>query len=644
LKESLRRYGWLRKTISPLFFLLHFFVALPLLAAQVQATDPPYLSTVLELARQKELYKERYWHILLHYKRGLFGTRSLIDDEAFFLSKEGKRNPEAELNATIRAFFQNADDQSNPPVCKFIARYTWLKEQLDLDSSQLPLPECKRFTELIDQIKPESVSLIFPTTYVNSPASMFGHTLLIVETASKSKLLAYAINYSAVTQETFGPLFAIKGLFGYYKGYYSILPYYAKIQEYRDVNDRDIWEYPLNLEYEEVIRLLMHTYELNLIYSDYYFFDENCSYQLLFLLDAARPSLGLTDQFNLWVIPVDTVRAAKKNGLITGTFYRPSKSTKIKHIASLLPKAGRSKALSIVRGELKPEILLEQDIPKEEKIRICDLASEYLQYLYAKDEVTQQKYTNLFLGILQARSKLGAMDENEYHIRRPTPPDEGHLSNRLSLGFGIKERDLFQEIEYRAAYHDLNDNDKGYKEGAQIIFGNVALRYYFPDSKLQLQSLDLIDIVSIAPRDEFFQNISWKVRTGWYRRILADHRDHLLYRLNPGGGFAYEDQWKGLWYVFMESDLNLGPALEDNYAVGIGGSAGFIGKITDRWKIHAFVRDIYYGLGDTTNSLELALLQNFTITTNTSLTAKISRNRSHGTHQNEASLNFRWFF
>jgi hypothetical protein len=297
-----------------------------------------------------------------------------------------------------------------------------------------------------------------------------------------------------------------------------------------------------------------------------------------------------------------------------------------------------------VRGDLDSEILLEQNIPKQEKIQICDLASEYLQYLYANDELTQQTYTSLFLSILQVRSKLGAVDEIEYQIPRPTPPDEGHLSNRLSLAFGIKEKDLFQEIEYRAAYHDLTDNDEGYKEGAQIIFGSVALRYYFSDRNLQLESLDLIDIVSIAPRDEFFQNISWKIRTGLYRRVLDDDRDHLLYRLNPGGGFAYQDDWQGLWYVFMETDLNLGPDLENNYAVGIGGSAGFIRKVTDRWKFHLFVRDIYYGLGDTTNSAELALLQNFTITTNTSLTAKILRTLSHGSHQNEVSLNFRWFF
>jgi hypothetical protein len=133
-----------------------------------------------------------------------------------------------------------------------------------------------------------------------------------------------------------------------------------------------------------------------------------------------------------------------------------------------------------VRGEFSPEILLEQNIPKQDKIQICDLAVEYLQYLYAKDELNQQTYTSLFLSILQVRSKLGAVDGDGYQIGSPTPPDEGHLSNRLSLGFGIKEKDVFQEIEYRAAYHDLTDNDEGYKEGAQIIFGSVALRYYFP--------------------------------------------------------------------------------------------------------------------------------------------------------------------
>ena len=92
----------------------------------------------------------------------------------------------------------------------------------------------------------------------------------------------------------------------------------------------------------------------------------------------------------------------------------------------------------------------------------------------------------------------------------------------------------------------------------------MALRYFFTDRELQLAGPDFIDIVSIAPRDEFFQNISWKIRTGLYGRVLEDDSDHLLYRLNPGGGFAYQDKWQGLRYVFIEPALNLGPYLEAN--------------------------------------------------------------------------------
>jgi len=571
--------------------------------------------------------------------------RSLIDDPKFFLSPKGKYDAEAELEATIRAFFESKDDETEHAVCKFIARYTWIKEKLNLDPSQLPVPECRRFAALMDEIKPDSVSMVFPTSHMNSPASMFGHTLLTVDTASKSKLLSHAISYSAVTEETFGPVFAVKGLFGLYPGYYAILPYYGKLQEYNDIDDRDLWEYPLSLNAEEVRRLLMHVYELDAIYSDYYFFDENCSYQLFFLIDVARPGLDLTDQAAPWVIPLDTVRTVRKNGLVTGTVYRPSKSTQVKYIASLLPEGGRKKALAIADGDLDPGDLSRQaDIPKEERIRICDLALEYLQYQHAKEKLTREDYLGRFLKTLRARSALGGAGESQYQVPAPTPPDEGHLSNRVSLGLGAKRGDLFQEVAWRPAYHDLLDSDRGYREGAQIIFSSVALRYYPSRESLQLDNFDFIDIASLTPRDEFFHPISWKIKTGLERRILADGDDHLIYRLNPGGGFAYQNSLLGLCYIMMETDLNLARPLEHNYAAGIGGSAGFVKLLADFWKLHVFVTDIYYGLGDVTNTIEAGVVQNFAITANTSVGASVSYSRSHGFDQTEAKVTFNLFF
>ncbi len=159
-----------------------------------------------------KLHEDPYWHILLHYKSGVLGYESLVDDPKFFLAPDGKTNPDAELDATIRAFFEPQGDEEKSAVCRFVARYEWIRERLNLDPEQLPMTECRSFENFMDKVKPESVTLIFPSAHLNSPASMFGHTLLTIDTANKSRLLAYAVNYTAVTNETFGPLFAVKGL------------------------------------------------------------------------------------------------------------------------------------------------------------------------------------------------------------------------------------------------------------------------------------------------------------------------------------------------------------------------------------------------------------------------------------------------
>ncbi len=627
--------------ISLLFSLALFL--LPVLYAW-GADNSSYLASILEEAHEKELHEEKYWHTLLHYKKGLFGTRSLIDDPLFFLAPDGKYNPRAELDATIKAFFTAPDEGGKPAVCRFTARYAWLRERLGLDPSRLPVPECRHFTDLIDEIRPESVSLVFPAAHINSPASMFGHTFLTVETAPGNRLLAHAINYSAATPETFGPFFAVKGLLGLYKGYFSILPYYAKIQEYSDFDKRDIWEYHLNLSKEETVRLLMHVYELDSIYSDYYFFDENCSYDLLFLLDAARPSLDLTDRTGWWVVPLDTIRIVKEKGMVTEVTYRPSQTSKIEAAAAPLTRKDRETALSLAKGKAEAGRPGEQGIPKKEQAEIYDLAGDYLQYLYTRKELPKEDYLGRFLSILKARSTLGETEEKKYVLPEPPRPDEGHGSGRLSFGAGSKGGKPFQEIRYRPVYHDLIDNGKGYQKGAQIIFGETAVRYYSSDNKVKLESLDFIDILSLAPRDLFFRPISWKVRTGLTQRIMEDGNDHLIYRLNPGGGFAHETSLLGLSYFMMESDLGVGGAFSESYALGAGASMGSIKNLTESWKVHFYGRNIYYGLGDRFNLFEAALVQNFSLSRDSSISVGLTRSRTREFYQTEFRCSFNVYF
>ena len=626
----------------PFFFILFLILLSP--AGPVCAQDAAYVDGLVERARGMGLSGDPYWLTLLHAKQGITGLRSLVDDPKFFLSPSGKRDAAAEMDATIRAFFQPAGDEAKHPVCRFVARFAWLKEKLAIDPAKLPVPECRRFNDILKNIQPESVSLIFPAAHINSPASMFGHTLLTVDTASKSRLLAWAINYTAVTPETFGPLFAVKGLFGLYPGYFSMMPYYTKLQEYSDIEQRDIWEYRLNFTRDEITRLLMHAYEMDHIRSDYYFFDENCSYVLFFLLDAGRPGLRLTDECRPWVIPLDTVRVAQQNGLVVDMAWRPSRATRIRYIASLLPQEDRLTARSVALGEAPPKRILDLDATAQQKILMTDLAGEYLQYRYSRRDFTNDAFNERYLEILRARSQLGAAGKGDYDPPTPTRPDEGHLSNRYSIGAGIREKDSFLELNLRPAYHSLMDDDRGYMEGSQIIFTNLGFRYYFESESLKLQNLDLIDIVSISPRDDLFRPISWKVRTGLGQMLGEDGEDHLVYDLSTGAGFSWKIPLLGLFYVFGETEAYLGGNSEERWAVGTGVSAGVIRSLGEQLKVHFFGRDIYYALGDRHNALEFSFQANFACGTNGSVSAGVTWKKAYSVRDTEGTLSWNLFF
>ncbi|MBW2219490.1 MAG: DUF4105 domain-containing protein, partial [Deltaproteobacteria bacterium] len=270
MKEKKRKCGSSKGSVFPFFLAISIFLVVQPFINQLYAGEPDRVDQFLKIAQEKSLYKDRYWHILLHYQDTMFGIESQIDDQAFFLAPDGKTNPEAELEETIKLLFQPDNEAAKKYVCRYNARLSWLKSALEID----PALYTERVCDEVEQLTLKSASLIFPTYYMNNPASMFGHTLLIINTGYQNKRLFSAVNYAAKTETTSGLNFAVSGLFGFFKGYYSVMPYYKKIQEYSDINQRDIWEYSLNLTPDEIRRMVRHIKELDKIYTDYYFFDE----------------------------------------------------------------------------------------------------------------------------------------------------------------------------------------------------------------------------------------------------------------------------------------------------------------------------------------------------------------------------------
>lgn len=533
------------------------------------------------------LHRERPFEVLLHYRRHGERRESLVDDPAFFLSPTGKHDPQSELAALIDALFADPSLGDSHPICRFPARSQWIIDRLSIPDSLLPHPRCEKLSSFLDDVKPEVAFLVFPSAHTNGPASMFGHTLIRIGAEKSSDLLSHAVNYAAHADDTNGLLYAFKGIFGLYPGYYSILPHFEKLKEYRDLEQRDVWEYRLLLTKEEVRRMALHVWELNEQRSDYFFFDENCSFDLLFLIEAARPTLRLAESYwerpSFWVIPVDTIHTLRKEGVLGESLYRPSRATRIRHRASLLPPGLRERARDMGEGIRPPSDHADKESPRE-KTLLLDLASDYVQYLYANQTITPETYRQRFHALLKERSRIpDAVDLSP--PPRPPEPESGHRPGRVIISGGWDENRRYLQLEGRPAYHDILDPPDGYTPGAEINFMTIAGRYYPDDEKLLLERLTPVEILSLAPRDTFFKPVSWKVRGGIERYDTGRRRHSLGGRLETGGGVAWEAGGGLILSLFADADLRVTDRLPDGGALGVGVSASLTGHPTPGWGI-----------------------------------------------------------
>ena len=586
---------------------------------------------------------------MLHYRPTFWGgVSSEADDPGFFLSPSGKTDPDAELRATLAFFFTDelVGRSKQPAQCAFIARYEWLKEKLQFDPQRLTPLKCDRFEDWLGEINPDSVSLIFPSSYMNNPSSMFGHTLLRFDQkgqTEQTRILAYTVNYAADVPPDAGIAFAVKGMTGGYKGYFSSIPYYLKVREYRDLENRDIWEYRLNFTETQVRRMLSHAWELGNAYFDYYFFKENCAYHILSLLEVGNEELHLRDRFWLWTIPADTIRLlAQQPEIIKDVTYRPSRSTRIRRKKEALTHTERRLLQQIISDptKLRSEDLVTQR--PERQALLMDLASDSLLYAMVKDGDHAEDYWKKNIAVLSARSRV-AQKPPEIAIRPlAAPPEQGHKTLRAGMGVGWRQDELFEELNLRVAYHDLLDPDTGYLPDAQIEIGSLAVRHYERTEQVRLERFTLANIVSLSPMEEGFVSPSWKIHAGMQSLRHDGCRYCTVGVVNGGPGAAVETHLlhRELYFAFAEAEANVAPVYEQNHRLGGGGTVGVLANVTDRWKLLASTSYLYFPLGDRSEDLRFFVGHRYAIQQDLALRFEYT----HRSHDDEVLFLLHAFF
>jgi hypothetical protein len=511
--------------------LIFLFIFISLFASHSGAQDSQQL---VNQAIARGLHLSKQWQRLLHYRRTAFGYRGEADGLSFYISPEGRTNPEAELRATLAGFFHDEKRILPPPTpaltarCQYPARFRWLNLQLNFASRE-PQP-CKEFEEFKERVNAKSATLIFSSFHSQNPSSVFGHTLLRLNQSGglnpsrteRSELLDYGINFAANPNTSNPILYAFLGFAGGFPGTFTSLPYYYKVREYADFDSRDLWEYDLSLNTDEITRLVEHLWELGPTYFDYFYLSKNCSYQILALIEAAAPRLDLLTHVPWWVIPTDTLKAvAREPGLVLRTRYRPSIHTQFMHRLSLLNSNEREKLHEFLNSH-STDLSGIQDAASAS--RIADTYIDYIdlhhsQELFEKDPAI----SGWKQALLVSRSHL-PIDETPPAAMNPSEaPDRSHGSARAIL-YGA-QNSVGQNalgVSIRFALHDILDPTAGLPDTSEIDFFRLGLRAREKSHDIVLNDYSFLGVSTYLPIDSFHRQPSW--RFAFTSRRLRDDR------------------------------------------------------------------------------------------------------------------------
>ncbi|MBP7844539.1 MAG: DUF4105 domain-containing protein [Proteobacteria bacterium] len=451
------------------------------------------------------------WLSLYQYKiKGRY-IRSDIKNELFFFSPLGYKNPEAELQAALKAY--NHPEQKNFGLqklsagCAFPARKKRLEEILSIT---FPHVDCPDFDEWEKTVSAQKVSLIFAGAYMNNPASILGHTFLrlgrIQESREGADLLSYSVGFLAQAEsQDSGLMYAIKGLSGSYPGYYDIKAHYMNVALYNNSESRDLWEYNLNLSSEETNFLVKYLWELlfNAQFR-YYFVDENCSYRLLTLLEAVRPQSQLSQKILGIVLPVNTLRVLKKENFIDPKEpkFRTSIKRKISHSLDHLTPMERDQYDSLIQQQISPNEI--------QNPQISDIALDQMKFQsYQYKGNPPQKYLNFERELLESRSRMISKSLSPLEIPEPAPPLQGHPTSYLMIkGASLNQQALMQFESFMGA-HDIKQIEASFEDVGSMNFLGAKVPYNLQSKKFVGTEFTLADVYSLPNFDRNFKNIAW---------------------------------------------------------------------------------------------------------------------------------------
>ncbi len=466
----------------------------------------------IDSQKLKILSEHKQWQHLLFYKNG----KAEVISPNFYLTDPSVQSiatfsPYKELIATLR----HASD--NEIVCRYPARYLWLNKHLP--EVKIDLQNC------LDLPNPnQEISLILVSNYLKNPASSFGHVLVKTSSAmdrkengvrqlSSEDLLNSSYNFGArIPANENGAMYAIKGLFGFYDSGFSEAEFFKHDAVYSKNEQRDMWEYVLNLGAFETQLLNYHLYEAKSARFDYYFIKQNCGYRTGEILELVS-DIKTTERVGPWYAPdyvFDQLLEYSDDAaepLIASVRYLPSEQTQLRAKFVQLPKPIQNVINSVIRTETIAPLLRLNPDDRALAIDFLILHRTYKisqnntpQHQALKKKLLSQRFT------LPASNGLGTLT-----VLEKASPALSNKTTQTKVVLSEDEAQVGVSLFVKDPLNPHNDINKRF-EAVQLSLG-----YDFDESKLSVTDfvfLDMQQIEDLAQPLAGEPKLSWQLKTG----------------------------------------------------------------------------------------------------------------------------------
>lgn len=504
-------------------------LSLLLFSVKTRAETKKYDSADFWIRESNKIYLSysEEWKLLLHYH----GDTSSIKDDYFFLSKEGRTNPQSELDKTIEEFFRvDLPLDDNHPICRYPARLKFITKKLNIDLESLPKPNCSNFKTYLKNTSAQKVSIVFASENINNLMSMMGHIFIKISGNKHGKPVNHALGYFANFSQDNPISFVFNALFSGTSGVYLLEPYNKKLREYNDDQKRSIWEYELLLNQDRIDMLMLHIWELKRVNAKYNFITHNCGSALLYLLYVVDPSLQKI--YSTTDAPIDIIKNLERINYIKSIELYPSDSYRFRMISDNLNSIDRKNILSFIKTG---EEFLFNDYQPQQKSNILEATRIALDYKLINKNLDQKNYDLLRKKIEEINKPL---PKNNLSLKVKNPLQKSD-SSRFTFGYNNagKNRNMVS-FGFYPVYNSINDNNSEYFNEFELQLANIEGGYYTDRDIMRINNIDLIKMKNIIPYDSIVNGISGSFKMNFERERFDYKSNRMFPNINFGAGFS----------------------------------------------------------------------------------------------------------